>query len=105
MRKICRPNRGVHDIGQTVRVFPEITSKLGFFDVATIEAVIDAYIVIDNFGDRVIALGGVWLQHSGDKRRMIRVNGEFGDKIKGGMLGTRDTIEKAIGKLEPYVKG
>jgi hypothetical protein len=94
----------VPDIAQSIRIMPKVTDKLGLLDVETIVAVIDAYIVIEQFCERLIINGGVLFKGTPEDRRLIQVDESLYDTLRGGNLAVSDMIEKAIKKLDVYLK-
>jgi hypothetical protein len=46
------------DISHSVRLMPHLVSKLGLLDGDTIREVVDAYILIDEYCERLVILGG-----------------------------------------------
>jgi hypothetical protein len=92
----------VPDISQSVRVFPNLIDKLGLLDGDTIEAVIDAYIVIQQFADRLILSGGKLLPGMPGGRRSILIEPNLFPTLRGGSMGMNDTIQIAIKKLDAY---
>jgi hypothetical protein len=46
------------DLALSVRIMPHMLPKLGLLDTATIQSVIDAYLVLDQYRVRLLLLGG-----------------------------------------------
>jgi hypothetical protein len=92
----------VPDIAQSIKVLPKVSDRLGLLDVETIAAVIDAYAVIERFGDLVMLEGGRALEGLPANRRMILVSGDRARRVQGGYLGVSDVIQRAITRLEAY---
>jgi hypothetical protein len=93
----------VPDISQSIRVLPNLTEKLGLLDGDTIEAVIDAYIVIEQFAERLIMFGGKLLPDMPDGRRSILIEANLIPTLRGGSMGVNDAIQIAIKKLDAYL--
>jgi hypothetical protein len=92
----------VPDIAQSIRVMPDLTSKLGLLDENTIEIVINAYVVIEQYCDRLILDGGKLIGLPG-KRRSVLMDARLAPRVKGANLGVNDAIQKAIEKLDTYL--
>jgi hypothetical protein len=48
----------VPDLGRSIRIWPHMIPKLGLFEQAAIESVTDAYLAVEQHGERLILLGG-----------------------------------------------
>ena len=48
----------VPDLAQSIRVMPEVVSKLGLLDETTISAVLDAYGLVNEYSAKLVLLGG-----------------------------------------------
>jgi hypothetical protein len=48
----------VPELGQSIRVMPEMLSKLGHLNEDTIRLVIDAYLIVEQYGGHLILRGG-----------------------------------------------
>jgi hypothetical protein len=48
----------VPDLARAVRIWPHMIPKLGLFDQATIQRVTDAYLAVEQHGERLLLLGG-----------------------------------------------
>jgi hypothetical protein len=94
----------VPDIAQSIRILPDLTGQLGLFDGDTIEAVIDAYVVIEQYCDRLILSGGQLMPGLPDGRRSVIVDAKIAPTARGGSLGVNDAIQKAIKKLDVYLR-
>ena len=46
------------DLAQSIRVMPEVVSKLGLLDETTISAVLDAYGLVNEYSAKLVLLGG-----------------------------------------------
>ena len=94
----------VPDIAQSLRLIPSSTDKLGLLDEDTIVAVLDAYAVMEqNFERLVIMTGGKLIELPGN-RHSVTVNPAHFKRLRAGNLGVNDVIEKAIKRLDLYLK-
>jgi hypothetical protein len=48
----------VPDLAQSIRIMPEVVSKLGLLDETIISAVLDAYGLVDEYSAKLVLLGG-----------------------------------------------
>jgi hypothetical protein len=92
----------VPDIAQSIRVMPNVTDKLGLLDEDTIKDVIDAYVVIEQYCDRLILSGGRLMDDMPGNRRSVLLDADLAPKVLGGTLGVNDVIQKAIKRLDAY---
>jgi len=94
----------VPDISQSLRIMPSSTGKLGLLDEETIVAVLDAYVVMEQYCERLIIAGGKLIDGLPGNRRLVSVDPTLFKQIRGGNLGVNDVIEKAIKRLDLYLK-
>jgi hypothetical protein len=90
-------------IAQSIRVMPNVTEKLGLLDEDTIKEVLDAYVVIEQYFDRLILGGGKLMENMSGNRRLVLMRAESAPIVRGGNLGVNDAVQKAIKKLEKYL--
>jgi hypothetical protein len=96
----------VPDISHSVRVLPEMTSKIGLLDPETIRDVIDAYIVVEQYGEQLLrAVGGSLIEQVGEYRRGIVLANGVGEVniLIAVNEGTSDAIQTALKKLDAYL--
>jgi hypothetical protein len=79
-----------------------VIDKIGLLDEETIEAVIDAYAVIEEHFGTLMLFGGQVLHHEG-KRRSVSMPSAMGDRVRQMMLSINDTIQIAIDKLSEHL--
>jgi len=89
----------VPDIAQSLQVLPHVTDKFGLLSGQTIEAVIDAYIVIEQYWSKLIIDGGEAIQMSSGGRRYVKIDSTKVSRLRGANLGVNDVIQKAIKQL------
>jgi hypothetical protein len=46
------------DLVRSIRIWPHMIPKLGLFDQATVQRVTDAYLAVEQYGERLLLLGG-----------------------------------------------
>lgn len=61
----------VPDLSHSVRLFPEVLSKLGFLDIDTIRRVSDAYILIDQYCEQLLLRGGEAAERLPNRRAVL----------------------------------
>jgi DNA-directed RNA polymerase subunit F len=66
--------------------------------------VIDAYILIDQYLDRCILLGGKLLENMPDDRQLVYLEARFAEHMVKYNRATADDIKKAMDALIPYLK-
>jgi hypothetical protein len=59
------------DLSHSVRILPSVLPKMGLFDADTIKEVIEAYIVVEQYGENLIVLGGKLSTEIPNHRRII----------------------------------
>jgi hypothetical protein len=93
----------IPDLSRSVIIYPEVVSKLGVLDIETIQCVIDAYILVRQYGTRMVIRGGT----RGSKERgldnMIEMPRERAKYIIAASEGVAGEIEKTIKLLERYL--
>ena len=94
----------VPDIAQSIHIMPKVVDKLGLLDEETIISVIEAYGVIEQYCERLIINGGVLVKDLPGDRRLISLDESFYKILIGGTLAMIETIEKAITKLDFYLR-
>jgi hypothetical protein len=92
----------IPDIAQSIRVLSNVIDKLGLLDEETIEAVIDAHIVIEQYFGTLILHGGEALDYGG-ARRSVMIPSGMSSRLRGMNLGVNDIIQKAIEKLSKHL--
>jgi hypothetical protein len=91
------------DFGESILVLPSLTDKLILLDGETIQEVLRAYLIVREYGDRLIMAGGVPNQRLPTTARLVALDGskkEFADKLT---MTLADEIRKAIQRLETYL--
>jgi hypothetical protein len=101
------PDEGfnVPDLGQQVRVMPEVVSKFGLLDRATIQRVIEAYGLVEEHYGKLLILGGkVRLDLSSGGRRVVWLPpGQAPTVLKINAV-LSEAIQRAIDRLDEYLR-
>jgi len=96
----------VPDLGQQVRVMPEMVSKFGLLDRATIQRVVEAYgLVEEHYGKLLILQGGkVRVDLSSGGRRVVWLPpGQAPTVLKINTV-LSEAIQRAIDRLDAYLR-
>lgn len=88
----------------SIHVFPELLSKLGLLRTETIRLVMDAYVLTEQYMDRLILLGGKLQTNMPDGRQLVYLDARFAKHVVGYNKATAEDIKKAIDALAPYLK-
>jgi len=94
----------VPDLAQSVRIMPSLTDKLGLLDEETIVAVLDAYVVMEQYCGQLIIRGGKLVDGLPENRRLVSVDPTLFKELRVGTLAVNDVIEKAIKRLDSYLR-
>jgi hypothetical protein len=94
----------VPDVAHSVRVMPEMVSKLGFLDVQTIGHIIDAHIVIEQYCEQLTMRGGILSgQNQTPNRRLIAMPKEKAPVVVAMNESIVKLVRKAMESLDPYL--
>lgn len=94
----------VPDFSNSVLVLPSLSDKLVLLDSETIQEVLRAYLMIHEYGDRLIMAGGILNQKLPTTARLVAFDGakkEFTDELT---TTFADEIEKVMRKLDTYLE-
>ena len=101
------PDEGfnVPDLGQQVRIMPEMVSKFGLLDRVTIQRVIEAYGLVEEHYGKLLILGGkVRLDLSSGGRRVVWLPpGQAPTVLKINAV-LSEAIQRAIDRLDEYLR-
>jgi len=92
------------DLGQSVRVMPEMLGKFGLLDVHTIRNVIDSYLIVEQFGAKLLLLGGTMVGNMPEGRRFISLPGTKTKHVVAMSEGMIGQIRQSIDKLDLHLK-
>jgi len=104
-KKPAGPDEGfnVADLSQSVRIMPEMLQKIGLLPVETIQAVLVAYGLLEQYYDYLIMMGGVRDDRMSD-RRAIFVPGKEADHFAKLNRNMNSTVQEAVEKLDAFLK-
>lgn len=88
----------------TIKILPEVQSKFGLLKSDTVRNVIDAYIVIEQYLDMVILIGGTLRQNMPERRELAYIGAAHSKNVVTLNQGTADHIKTAMDALIPYLK-
>jgi hypothetical protein len=94
----------VPDVAHSVRVMPQMTSKLGLLGIDTIQKVIDSYIVIEQYCEQLIMRDGVLSspQHT-PNRRLIGMKVDKVPAIIAINENMAKRLREAVQSLDRYI--
>jgi hypothetical protein len=91
----------IQDTSQSVRIMPEMLDKLGLLDQETIQSVVAAHMVMEQYCERLQMLGGHLVENvTAGTRRLIALPGNKAKHVAAANTGISDAIQKAITKLD-----
>ena len=102
-KKPVGPFFNVSDLSQSVRIMPEMLQKIGLLPVETIQAVLVAYGLLEQYYDYLIMMGGVRDDRMSD-RRAIFVPGKEADHFAKLNRNMNSTVQEAVEKLDAFLK-
>jgi hypothetical protein len=104
--KQLQPNEGytVPDLSQAVRVLPHVLPKLGLLDTDTIQAVLDAYALVEQHCEALIMIGAKPDPRGPFGRRRLFVPGSSVDSLTKIDRATSEQIQEAVAKLDTFLK-
>jgi hypothetical protein len=102
------------ELARSIRIWPHMIPKLGLFDQETIGRVTDAYLAMEQYGERLLLLGGRLVDPTGaavgrrattDRDRLLislsTANAPHVVRMNNGVLAT---IQKAIAQLDVFLR-
>jgi hypothetical protein len=93
----------VPDIATSVRIMPEMLSKLGLLDPETVQNVITAHGVLERYAEHCLRMGGTMVERPGT-RRLIAVPGDMAARVAKMKRVLVEVIDKALVGLNNYLK-
>jgi len=94
----------VPDVTQLVRIFPQVLPKITLLNAEIISAVADAYVMIEQHIQTCILIGCTVDNTSIPNRRMLLVRNAISPNVAKINRHTVELIEKAIAKLDSYLR-
>jgi hypothetical protein len=94
----------IQDLAQSVRIMPEMIDKLGLLDPETIQSVIAAHMVVEQYCERLQMLGGRLVENvTSGTRRLVALPADKAKRVIAANTGLSDAIQKAIAKLDAQI--
>jgi hypothetical protein len=94
----------VPDLAHQVQVFSHMLPKIGLLRVDTIRTVMDAYVLIEQYAEGLILLGGKMYPNMPENRRLIYFDTVHAQSIAAINQARAGAIKEAMDALEPYLK-
>lgn len=98
------PDGGFMMPGPSVKIFPELISKLGLLKSDTIISVMTAYLLIEQYLDGLIHLGGTLQSNMPEGRQVVYVDSGHADTVRRMNEIKAVPIKEAMAALIPYLK-
>ena len=92
----------VPDLGHSVRIFPHMLPKIGLLDPITITNTVDAYLMIDQYSEKLLILGGALSQKPTTRRIVAMPNNSVKHVIVLNDV-TSEAIQRALSKLAGHM--
>ena len=92
----------VQDFAQSVRIMPEMIDKAGLLDPETIQSVISAHMGIEEYCERMLAVGGRLAEHL-THRRLVRLPADKAKHVIVANTKLSGFIQEAIAKLDAEI--
>lgn len=93
----------VPELGPSIRVMPELLSELGHLNADTIHLVVDAYLIVEQYGGHLILSGGKRGSKEHGQDRLIALPKEKAALVASLNEATATELDKAIKALNTYV--
>jgi hypothetical protein len=93
----------VPDVATSVRIMPEMLSKLGLLDPDTVQKIIAAHGVLERYAEHCLRMGGVIVETPG-ARRLIELPGIQAGRVARMNRVLVEEIDKALIGLDDYLK-
>jgi hypothetical protein len=71
----------VPDISHSVKVFPHVLPKIGLLNGDSVRRVVDAYVLVEQYSEGLILLGGALRQDMPEGRRVIYLDADRADWV------------------------
>lgn len=94
----------VPDLAHSVQVFSHMLPKIGLLRADTIRTVMDAYVLIEQYAEGLILLGGTIHPNMPENRRLIFMNAERAMIVTAINEERARAIKEAIDALAPYLR-
>jgi hypothetical protein len=93
----------VPDMATSVRIMPEMLSKLGLLDPETVQKIITAHRVLERYAEHCLRMGGTMIETPGT-RRQIEMPGDMAARVAKMNRVLVEVIDKALIGLNTYLK-
>jgi len=93
----------VPDVATSVRIMPEMLSKLGLLDPDTVQKIISAHGVLERYAEHCLRMGGVMIE-TPSARRLIELPGDKAGRVVRMNRVLVEVIDKALVGLDDYLK-
>jgi hypothetical protein len=90
----------VPDISHSVQVFPHVLAKIGLLDAEAVRRVVDAYVIIEQYSEGLILLGGTLRQDMPEGRRVVYLDAQHAEIVAGINRSRAEFINGAIRTLD-----
>lgn len=96
----------IQDLTQSVRIMPEMIDKLGLLDPETIQSVIAAHMVVEEYCEKWLTRGGRLVENaaSGTRRPRLAVPADKAKLVIAANTGVSKVIQEAIAKLDAFLR-
>ena len=94
----------VPDVTHSSLIFKDMLSKIGLLDPATIRKGIDSYILLGQYFEGLILVGGVVRQDIPEGRRLVSLPTDKASFVVEYNRGRAGVVEEAINALSSYLK-
>jgi hypothetical protein len=88
----------------SIKILPELLSKIGLLRPDDVRKVLDAYVLTEQYLDRLILGGGMLRTDMPEKRELVYVGAQLAPVVIEYNRATADDVKKAIDALTPYLK-
>jgi hypothetical protein len=101
-----KPDGGflVPDLSHSIKVMPHVLPKIGLLKPDEIQAVIDAYVLIEQHVDSLIIAGGRVSENMPSHRRQIRMAASHAQFVAGLSGATAEYVSKALNALDKHLE-
>lgn len=94
----------VPDLAHSVQVFSHMLPKIGLLRADTMRTVMDAYVLIEQYVEGLILLGGTMRPDMPEGRRAIYIDAEHAETVSAINQVRAEGIKEAIDALAPYLR-
>ena len=92
------------DLHHSVQVFTHMLPKIGLLRADTVRKVMDAYVLIEQYAEGMIFLGGTMQPNMPENRRVIFMDAIHAKPVAAINQARADFIKDAIDALAPYLE-